>query len=112
MNDRELAELFNSIISNTSKELEFRLYYDAEGNPIAYSSEDLPGNYLVVTQELYAEGRYDIKIIDGEIIPLSGFTYYNKIVPSDSGIACRADNALIVDPESDCTWGIKTYTQK
>ena len=111
MNDRELAELFDSIISNNQpRELEFRLYYDAEGNPVTYATEDLPGDYLIVDQHTYAQGRYDIKIIDGEVVPLKDFVYYNKIIPSDSGTACHPDNALLIDAESTVFWSTKTYT--
>jgi len=111
MNDQELAELFNSIIGdNQSAELEFRLYYDAEGKPITYASEDLPGDYLVVDQNFYAQGRYDIRIIDGEIVFLNEFEYYNKVVPSKSGTACHPDNALLIEPKSTVFWSTKTYT--
>ena len=111
MNDRELAELFDSIISNNQpRELEFRLYYDAEGNPVTYASEDLPGDYLIVDQHTYAQGRYDIRIIDGEIVPLKDFVYYSKIIPFDSGTACHPDNARVIEAESTICWSRKTYT--
>lgn len=111
MNEQELAELFNEILANnTTKSLEFRLYYDTQGNPLCYACEDLPGDYIVIDQETYAQGRYDVKIIDGEITPLSEFVYYNKITPSNSGTACRKDNALIVDPNSKTFWSLKTST--
>ena len=111
MNDRELAELFDSIIANNKPtKFEFRLYYDSEGNPVTYASEDLPGDYLVVDQDTYSQGRYDIRIVDGEIVPLRDFVYYNKMIPSDSGTACHPDNALLVEPESTSFWSTKTYT--
>ena len=99
------------IISRSKvRKLEFRLYYDTEGNPVTYASEDLPGDYLVVDQHIYAQGRYDIRIIDGEIVPLKDFVYYNKMIPSDSGTACHPNNALIIEPESTACWSTKTYT--
>lgn len=112
MNEQELAELFNSIIAdNKPAELEFRLYYDAEGNPVTYTCEvceDLPGNYLVIDQDTYAQGRYNIRIVDGEIVPLSDFVYYNKIAPSKSGTGCHPDNALLIDEKSSSMWSVKT----
>jgi hypothetical protein len=111
MNDRELADLFNNIVANNRPaELEFRLYYDAEGNPVTYTSEDLPGDYLVVDQDTYAQGRYDIRIIDEEIVPLSDFVSYNKMIPSEDGTACHTNNALLIEPESTAFWSTKTYT--
>jgi hypothetical protein len=111
MNDRELAELFNSIIANNQPaELEFRLYYDAEGNPVTYACEELTGDYLVVDKDTYAQGRYDIRIIDGEIVPLHDFVYYSKMIPSESGTACHSDNALIIESGSTAFWSTKTYT--
>jgi hypothetical protein len=111
MNDNQLAELFNSLISNKNPtKLEFRLYYDGEGNPVTYTSEDLSGDYLVVDQDTYAQGRYDIRIINREIVPLNDFTIYNKMVPADSGTACNPNNALLIEPESTVFWNTKTYT--
>lgn len=111
MNEQELVELFNEILANNNPaSFEFRLYYDAEGDPLYYACEDLPGEYIIVDQETYAQGRYDIKIIDGEITLLSEFVYYNKMAPSDSGTACHRNNALIIAPDSKTLWSLKTST--
>ena len=111
MNEQELAELFNNIVANNKPAaLEFRLYYDDAGNPVTCACEDLPGDYLVVDKETYAQGRYDIRIIDGEIVPLRDFVYYNKMIPSESGTACHPNNALLIEAESTIFWNTKTYT--
>ena len=36
-----------------------RLYYNKDtGEPIAYSMEELEGDFIIITKEQYAEGRY------------------------------------------------------
>ena len=52
----------------TSKQLEYRVYYNDDGSIITYTTEDLPGNYLVITREQWSEARPDAKIISGKFV--------------------------------------------
>lgn len=92
--------------------LECRLYYDDTGRVLFYATEQLDGKYLVVTKEQYAEGRYDITIINGEIkYPVN--KVYRKLVPSTTGTATlRNDVAIISNTETDSQfWKVKIYEQ-
>lgn len=87
---------------------QYRLYYDDEGKPLFYSSEDLPGRYIIVDQDTYNQGRYDLLVINGKIRSLSADTF-RKLVPAETGTACHPTNVMIVDPSSNYYWKLKGY---
>lgn len=59
-------------------DIEFRLYYDEQGKVITYTSENLSGNYLVITKEQYNEARNDVLVKDGKIIYTHKTTHIMK----------------------------------
>lgn len=78
--------------------VEFRLYYDDNGSCICYTCENLEGNYLVIDSQTFAEGRHDVKVIDGELIKPSNILNIVKLVISDEGTICaEEDISIIVD---------------
>ena len=90
--------------------VEYRLYYDNQGVPLYYSCEHLPGNYIVVSAEVYAQGRYDCKIVDGTIkYPIQ--IKSAKLVPSTKGTSCYVkDVSIISNTETDAQhWKLKIY---
>lgn len=92
--------------------LEFRLYYDDAGRVLFYSMEQLPGKYVQVTSEQYAEGRYDVTVVNGEIkYPVT--KVYRKLVPSKTGTATSLSDVTIISPtETDAQfWKAKIYEQ-
>lgn len=93
-----------------STEIEYRLYYDTNGEPLYYTCEDLPGNYVVVSTEVYAQGRYDCKIIAGQI-RYPAQIKYAKLVPGTKGTACYIkDVSIISNTETDSQyWKLRTY---
>lgn len=96
--------------SHTEVAVEYRLYYNDQGTPLHYSCEDLPGNYVVVSAEVYAQGRYDCRIVDGEI-KYPAQVKYTKLVPDTKGTACYAKDVSIVSAtETDAKhWKLKIY---
>ena len=82
-------------------DLEYRLYYNDLGEVLFYSTEDLPGNYIVVGKKVYDEGRYDNTIIDGVLVPPAQYVY-QKLVPINE----PGDDVSIV---SDAKWKLKRY---
>lgn len=94
----------------TANTVEYRLYYDDHGIPLYYSCDPLPGNYVVVGAEVYAQGRYDCKVINGEI-KYPAQIKSAKLVPSTKGTACYAKDVSIISPsETDAQhWKLKTY---
>ena len=75
---------------------EFRLYYDEKGYVITYTTEKLPGSYIVVDPLTFAEARPDVCVIDGQIIRKNFFTVVNKLVPSDIGQSCLFEDVSII----------------
>jgi hypothetical protein len=116
MDPIEFAKLFNqSIIEQKQVDIEYRLYYNKEtGKPLFYSmdAQTEGEDYINISKEQYDEGRYDLVVRNGTIENLIDAVSWSKLVPSDSGISCRADNVMIVDAEGDKKWALKTYHQK
>ena len=97
---------------------EFRLYYDDKGKVLYYICE-LPdtkseGNYIVVDAQTYAEGRPDLRIVDGRISTVTQGSVVSKLVPDDTdGIECSEDDISIIVPKKckvkKIKWKLKTY---
>jgi len=108
------SKQFNEIFYNGTKAKKtvdkiYRLYYNiVTSKPIEYSMEKLKGNYITITKDQYAEGRYDVIIVDGCIVKSSAVQYVRKLVQDNNGIACKKSNVLILDKTSSSKWKIKT----
>ena len=87
--------------------VEFRLYYDDNGNVLFYTCEKPEGKFLVIDKDIYAECRFDFKIIDGEIVRPQQVKIIEKLVPSTEGTLCSADDVNIIVDKSYS--GEKTY---
>lgn len=75
MTEAELAEIMaqfqadiDAIQQRQLSQIEYRLYYDDLGCVVTYTTERLPGQYLKISREQYAEARADIAVRDGQII--------------------------------------------
>jgi hypothetical protein len=92
-------------------ELEFRLYYNVNGEVLFYSCEQPEGNYIVVDASTYAECRHDLKIFNGSIVRnILGSVY--KLVHGDTGLACASEDiSFVVDSTytNMIKWGIESY---
>jgi len=90
-----------------------RLYYNELGEPLFYSMEDLPGNYIDIDQETFTRASSKVRVKNGQIVSTATHRVTRKLVPSDTGTACDArDVCVVVDqnlPHSK--WTIKTYEQ-
>lgn len=93
---------------------EFRLYYDSDGAVICYTGDkSIEGdNYIVIDRHIFAEGRPDIRVINGKITKYQQNQVVHKLMPNDSeGIACSFDDISIVVDENEkhTKWKLKTY---
>ena len=81
-------------------EVFYRLYYGEQGEPLIYSMEDLPGNYIEVDHATYSLNSYDVKVKDGRLIRIDRSKNVSKLRPDiDSGTNCDVrDICVIVDP--------------
>lgn len=79
---------------------EFRLYYDDKGKVICYTCEKLEGNnYIIIDALTYAEGRPDIRVVNGKIVKHSTNVVITKLIPDDvEGKVCaKEDMSILVD---------------
>lgn len=64
----ELQEILKNVKVVAPKPLEFRAYYDSEGKITTYTTEDLPGDYIVITKDQYNLARHDARVVDGQLL--------------------------------------------
>ena len=91
---------------------EFRLYYDDKGAVICYTGDkSLQGNYIVVDAMTFAEGRHDVRVIDGKISRAQPNAVVYKLMPSDDiGINCSSDDVSIITDQGPVTkWKLNIY---
>jgi hypothetical protein len=89
----------------------WRLYYDAEtGNPICYSMEDQPGNYVDVDPDTFARSPFNLRVINGQIKYFST-QQTQKLTPSEQGTPCHPNDVAVVVKQNQLhqCWRKKTY---
>lgn len=108
-------EEFWSILHDVPEEVKpvHRLYYGAEGEPLFYSMEDKPGNYIDIDQETFNRASSQVRVKNGKLVSTAAHKTTRKLVPADHGVACDPrDVCVIVDAEQTHTkWTIKIYEQ-
>lgn len=77
----------------------YRLYHDAQGRPLFYSMEDLPGAYIAVDQSTYISGLRNVQVRDGKIVVLEQSSSTTRLQPSaQGGTPCDPrDICVVVD---------------
>ena len=91
----------------------YRLYYDADGYPLYFSMEHLPGNYIEIDQETYSKSNSCVRVVNGKITERFQHSVH-KLVPSESaGTPCAQNNvAIVVEAQQAHTkWKKQTYEQ-
>jgi len=89
----------------------YRLYYNNQGQPVAYTMEDLPGDYIEIDSETYQLGPLNVRVIKGKLIYLTLRTS-EKLRPGDTGTPCHASDVCIVDPSSTTYWSKHFYGEQ
>lgn len=89
----------------------YRLYHTDTGNPVVYSTEDLPGKYIEVTAAQYQEHSYRVRVVNGELIQLPpNLITTKKLVPAETGTTCHlSDVTIITNAEPNQKWKLKNY---
>lgn len=116
---QEIAEamlLFNQLLAQVQPvELVYKLYYDAEGRVVTYTTQPQAGNYIEITREQFAEARPDVLVVDGRIVTTHTVTVANKLVEVQNMPALAAsswDINIIVDTAQDGDfklWRLKSH---
>lgn len=92
---------------------EFRLYYDDTGSAVCYTCEKLAGTYIVVDAQTFAEGRHDVKVLNGKIVSNFSTAVVTKLTKDTTGKLCAAADISIIVSEDDNVekqyWKLKVY---
>lgn len=98
LTEQEFWEILSRAPQATA--LFYRLYYDNDGNPVTYTMEDLPGTYIDIDCQTFAQANPHVKVIDGKIVNLLKTTVAKKLIPSLTGTTCHpTDISVIVDDQ-------------
>jgi hypothetical protein len=87
----------------------FRLYYDAQGDPICYSQEDLPGNYIDVSPLDFAISSRNVRVVNGQLVKIQPAQKIMKLIPAATGTPCHALDVTVVVQSQAQHWKRKTY---
>ncbi len=91
------------------KSVFFRLYYNEHGDPVIYTMEDLPGNYIEVDAETYARTPSNVRVKNGKLIEII-INRSQKIVPGNTGTPCHPhDVAVVVTDGTNTQWKKRRY---
>jgi hypothetical protein len=91
---------------------EFRLYYDDRGNVLFYTCEKPEGNYVIIDSDTYAQGRPDVKVVDGKVAGQITGSIVSKLIQDNKGTLCASEDlSIVVDSSYDniTKWKLKTY---
>ena len=79
------------------QELEYRLYYDAQGRPVTMASHDYPeGEYIVITREQYERPNYNVRVANGRMMFDTADHFHVQLKRSNTGVAVVRGHASIV----------------
>lgn len=105
---QNLLDVFASLETWQPPVVFWRLYHDDAGEPLFYTQEDKPGNYIDVTPEQYQRASMQVKVKDRKLVELST-KRTKKLMPSSTGTPCYPTDVSIVVPETEQhqRWRIK-----
>ena len=108
MTEQEFMDIWLQSAPAPLPELEYRLYHDDNGFPLFYSTEDVPGLYIVVDKETYISGPKHARVIDGKLVETQ-IAWTKKLVPSAQGQSCDPTDVCVVVPASEphVSWRLK-----
>lgn len=85
----------------------YRLYYNESGDPLFYSMEDLPGNYIEIDQDTWTNAGH-VRVVDGQLVKIKTARVH-KLVPSGTGTSCHPnDITVVVDAsQTNTKWSLR-----
>jgi hypothetical protein len=107
MTEQEFWDILHN--EPVSQPVFFRLYYDELGDPITYTMEDLPGNYIEIDATTFALGPLNVRVRNGKLVEIVTMRS-QKLVPGTLGIRCHPrDVAVIVTTAPSTQWSKQVY---
>ena len=87
----------------------YRLYHNADGVPLFYTMEDLPGTYIEIDQDTYAGSSMRVRVRDDQLVELIWKTT-QKITPNGEGTPCDPDDvAIVTNSQHNTKWSKRVY---
>jgi hypothetical protein len=86
----------------------YRLYYNDQGQPVCYSLEDLPGNYIDIDAETFALAPANVRVVDNKLKYITTRTS-DKLVPGNTGTLCHPQNVAVIVEQNGTPWSKQTY---
>lgn len=86
----------------------YRLYYNDAGEPVCYSMEDQPGNYIDIDAETFGLAPVNVRVVNRMLKYITVRTS-QKIVPSTSGTMCHPQSVAVVVTQNGIPWSKQTY---
>jgi len=103
--------VFNNWAHDTPAVIFRRLYHDAQGMPLFYTMEDLPGLYIDVDPIVYVTASMTVRVVAGQLVKIDINSQSKKLVPISPGTCCDPqDICVVVDAAQIHTqWSLKNY---
>ena len=90
------------------KPIFWRLYYNDAGEPVCYSMEDQPGNYIDIDPETFGLAPWNVQVVNGRLKYITTQTS-DKLVPSTVGTQCHPQNVAVVVNQNGKHWSKQTH---
>lgn len=86
-----------------------RLYYDENGRPIVYTTDNLEGNYIEVDPETFAITPWNVQVVNNVLKHLPPKLYRNRLIPGNGGTQCHCQDISVIVQAQGKHWTRKTY---
>lgn len=108
-NFQNLLAALQSLEVRKEQPVTYRLYHDDQGQPLFYSMEDKPGNYIEITKEQYHRSSSRVQVINGQLVDNTGDKFPSKLVPGELGASTHPQDVTIIVAETDPNrkWNLK-----
>lgn len=73
----------------------YRCYHDELGRPTCYTTDDLPGDWIVVSVTEFSQASRRVRVRDGALVPYVS-EWHRKLRPSDQGTPCHPKHVSVV----------------
>ncbi len=108
--ESEFLKAIAAIQPIIAEPLEYRLYYDANGNITSCSMQNhAPGSYVVTDRETY-DRYYHYKVVKGKLIKIEHIAAYKvRLKKSNTGFRVVKNNAGIILDNNEIYENIEYY---